>query len=162
MPPPGATSFLIFFVVFDFIEFRCIGRVAMLGAFAIGADIFFAMLFIAGITFGGAIFEPEALELEAAPDFVITLFFATCFFSAVRTGFIDFLAGFAIARLTGRGCSALRSLAAVLPAGPFFTEVLVRFAGAADRLVGFGFVAFAIGYFDFLSFRFCPQPIGGG
>jgi hypothetical protein len=146
-------------VVFDIIEFRSTGREAMLGAFAIGADIFFAMLFIAGMAF--AIFEPEAFELEifeleAARDFVVTLFFATGFFTTVRTGFTDFLAGFATARLTERG-SALRGFAAVLRAGAFFAEVVVRFAGAADRFADFDFFAFAIGYFDFLSFKFLPE-----
>ncbi len=160
MPPPGATSFLIGLVVFDIIEFRCRGFVAIVGAFAIGAGIF--LMLFDGVTLGGTIFEPDAFETEAR-GFVAMLcfgatlcfgaipFFVAAFALAARTGFTDFLTGLAACLRTGFAIAAFLcgdaalDFTAALRAGDFFAVVFERITGGVGRLPDFDFFAFAIG-----------------
>jgi hypothetical protein len=108
----------------------------MAGAFASGADIFFA------ITFGNAIFEPVAVR---GCDATVPLAVAAAFFVAIRAGFT--LEAFLRA-------GSFRELAAALRGGDFFAGVLARLAVVANCSAdfdflpaGFDFFAFAIGYF---------------
>jgi hypothetical protein len=158
MPPPGATSFLIVFVLFDIIEFLSIGRDVIAGAAAGGATTFLAMILFGGMILGGAIFEPVV-----ACVFTAVIFFGDDFFNAARTGFADFLEvvtareafGFAAVFLAG-AFAALPTIAPLLEGDTFFAGVLVRFAGGAERFAWVDLFAFAIGYFDFLSLKFLP------
>lgn len=151
IPPPGATSLRVLFLIFDIFGFCCDGWLALDGAAFVAAGILGGSSF-----FTGTALIAEAFGFEVVRSFGAIVFFELSFFDTAVAAFEGFVATAALRDGAGFACFAagFEALATDLitpRADAFVAEDFARLALGADRLAELDFFAVAIGYLDVLD-----------